>query len=314
MPGRVVPLLPQNAILELGCLGCSPIFWSCEPLPSQGLIAVAQCARSTRCVPRATGHPKGMPRARPGGGRAGDVASWALHPARAPRQPGAGALLPLRATPHGIAPPRPHGTGSHQQVPSAGMGTIRAMSPPRSEPVPSSGTRGTAGPPWPASTAAGCASTRRRERRRHQETLARRRARGKTLAEGEKRREKAKRQQPGQGCCPTRSRCCPIPSWPHRGTRSSFGVPGRAGQTLHPPKTPGRGGKASPGTPRDSPERGGGGGRAGSSLLARAGGARRGANFPGLMQDASASALAFCGFLGASQKSHNPTSCTFGFN
>lgn len=186
--------------------------------------------------------------------------------------------------------------------------------PPYSEPVPSSGTRGTAGPPWPASTTAGCASTRRRERRRRQEPLARRRARGEMLAAGEKRREKAKRQQPRQGCCPTRSRCCPIPSSPHRGTRSSFGVPGRAGQTLHPPKSPGRGGKASAGTPRDSPERGGGGGRAGSSLLARAGGARRGANFPGLMQDASASALTFCGFLGAGQKSHNPTSCTFGFN
>lgn len=52
----------------------------------------------------------------------------------------------------------------------------------------------------------------------------------------------------------------------------------------------------------------------GSSPLARAGGARRGANFSGLMQDASGSAFAFCRFLGASQKSHNPTSRTFGFN
>lgn len=122
--------------------------------------------------------------------------------------------------------------------------------PPHREPVPSLGTRGTAGPPRPASTAAGSANTRRRERRRHQEALARHGARGETLAVGGKRRERAKRQHPRQGCCPTRSRCCPVPSSPHRGTRSSFGVPGRAGQTLHPPKTPGRGSERLPRDPK----------------------------------------------------------------
>lgn len=80
------------------------------------------------------------------------------------------------------------------------------------------------------------------------------------------------------------------------------------------PRSPQTGGGHFPYTPRDSPEQDGDGSRAGCSPLARAAGARRGANFPGLMQDASASALTFCRFLGAGQKSHNPTSLTFGFN
>lgn len=108
----------------------------------------------------------------------------------------------------------------------------------------------------------------------------------------------------GHSAPPPDARSAPSPS-----TRRPNGA-----QTPHPPKSPQTGGGHFPYTPRDSPEQDGDGSRAGCSPLARAAGARRGANFPGLMQDASASALTFCRFLGAGQKSHNPTSRTFGFN
>lgn len=59
MPGRVVPLLPQNAILELGCLDAAPFSGAASVSPARG-------SPRWRSVPGAPGVSPGPP-ATPGG-------------------------------------------------------------------------------------------------------------------------------------------------------------------------------------------------------------------------------------------------------
>lgn len=177
------------------------------------------------------------------------------------------------------------------------------------------GPRGTAGPLWLASTATGSANRHTGGSQGGTQGNA-----GLARGTGGNAGRVGKNEEKGPNVTsPSGDSALLLPHPLPGQTRAPVPLPGlcRGAQlSLHPPQNPKPGGGQTPphAAESDSPEQGGGGGRAGSSPLARAGGARRGANFPGLMQDASGSAFAFCGFLGAGQKSHNPTSCTFGFN
>lgn len=164
---------------------------------------------------------------------------------------------------------------------------------------------------WPALPPALPTDTQAGAEEGHQETPAWHE--GKGWQWREKQREGSKCHLPRWGRCPAAAPA-PCRADPHPGP-SVRALPRSMADPTSPQNHEPGGGQTPPHAPKsDSPERGCGGRRAGSSPLAWARGARRGANFPGLMQDASGSAFAFCGFLGAGQKSHNPTSCTFGFN
>ena len=313
---RSPPSPPKNAILDLCWAGCSPIFRSSKRLPSRGLAGLARAMAAVQGasrgwhVPTAAGCPR---ETRPWLWCPG---TWSCGCCTAQNwQPSSSSL---RATVHGLTPPQcraaqhrsatERGWEAESGSPAPGRDaqehqTGGSVSPPQCELAPGWGTLGTALPTDPQAGA----------EEGHRETLARHKAWGRTLAVGGKNGEKEPNvTSPGGDTAlllpqPLPRQTCtlaPLPRLRHRAQLSP-----------HPPQNPKAGGQTLPHVPEsDSPEQGGGGGQTGSSPLARARGARRGANFPGLMQDASGSAFAFCGFLGAGQKSHNPTSCTFGFN